>query len=253
VDWNFAIADQDLDFLADGETLTANYNVAVGDASTSASQTVSVVITGANDAVAVTSGPDSADVAEQVDTTGSSTPDTANGSLSFADVDLGDTHSVSVALTSAVWSGDPDYVPPATRADLETALATALNDSTGSGSGSIGWTFNIRDSDLDFLSAGETLTATYDVTVFDGTTSSTQTVTITMTGAQDTAIVVNAVTASVLDTYATDDGQLVAAGNLLIGDSAGDFANALSVTEVNGQPSPDPGYCRRIRHAHGIK
>jgi VCBS repeat-containing protein len=238
VDWNFAIADQDLDYLAAGETLTVNYNVAVGDASTSASQTVSVTITGANDAVAVTSGPESADVAEQANTTGSSTPDTANGSLSFADVDLSDTHSVSVALTSAVWSGDPDYVPPATRADLETALATALNDSTGSGSGSIGWTFNIQDSDLDFLSAGETLTATYDVTVFDCTTSSTQTVTITMTGAQDNAIVANAVTASILDTSATDDGQVVAVGNLITdgGDSAGDLANTLSVTDVNGQP-----------------
>jgi VCBS repeat-containing protein len=236
VDWNFAIADHDLDFLAAGETLTVNYNVGVSDASTSASQTVSVTITGANDAVAITSGPASASVEEQVNTTGSSTPDTANGSLNFADVDLSDTHTVSVALTSAVWSGDPDYVPPATRADLETALATALNDSTGSGSGSIGWTFNIQDKDLDFLSAGETLTATYDVTVFDGATGSTQTVTITMTGAQDNAIVVNSVTADILDTSATDDGQVVAVGNLLTGDSAGDLANTLSVTDVNGQP-----------------
>ena len=51
VDWNFAIADHDLDFLAAGETLTVNYNVKVSDASTNATQTVSVAITGANDAV----------------------------------------------------------------------------------------------------------------------------------------------------------------------------------------------------------
>ena len=31
VDWDFAIADQDLDFLADGETLTIDYTVTVSD------------------------------------------------------------------------------------------------------------------------------------------------------------------------------------------------------------------------------
>jgi VCBS repeat-containing protein len=238
VDLNFAIADHDLDYLAEGQTLTVNYNVKVSDASTNANQTVSVTITGANDDVALTSGPESANVAEQVNTTGSTAPDTATGTLAFADVDLSDTHTVSVALSSAVWSGDPDFVPAGTLNDLQTALATALNDSTGSGSGSIDWTFSIQDKDLDFLSAGETLTATYDVTVFDGFTSSTQTVTITMTGAADNAIAVNPVTASIADTSATDDGQLVAVGNLITdaGDSAGDLANTLHVTDVNGQP-----------------
>ena len=32
VDWNFAIADRDVDFLGGGETLTVNYNVGVKDA-----------------------------------------------------------------------------------------------------------------------------------------------------------------------------------------------------------------------------
>ena len=43
MDWNFNIADHDLDYLAAGETLTVNYNVKVSDASTNANQTVSVV------------------------------------------------------------------------------------------------------------------------------------------------------------------------------------------------------------------
>jgi VCBS repeat-containing protein len=126
----------------------------------------------------------------------------------------------------------------ATQADLAVALATTLHDSTGTGTGSVDWDFAIPDQDLDFLSAGETLTATYDVTVFEGTTSSTPTVTITMTSAQDTAIVINPITASIADTSATDDGQVVAVGNLITdaGDSAGHLANSLSVTDVNGQP-----------------
>src|SRR4051812_21237467 len=57
IDWNFAIADHDLDFLAAGETLTLNYDVKVSDATTSATETVSVEITGANDAPVITSGP----------------------------------------------------------------------------------------------------------------------------------------------------------------------------------------------------
>src|ERR1700710_547232 len=71
VDWNFNIADHDLDFLAEGQTLTINYNIKVSDASTNATQTVSVVVTGDNDDVAISSGPGSAAVAEQPNTTGS--------------------------------------------------------------------------------------------------------------------------------------------------------------------------------------
>ena len=75
---------------------------------------------------------------------------------------------------------------------------TALHDSTGTGSGGVDWTFSIQDKDLDFLAAGDTLTVTYDVTVSDGITSSTQTVTITATGAAD-PLVVNPVDADVFD------------------------------------------------------
>jgi VCBS repeat-containing protein len=240
VDWNFAIADQDLDFLAAGEILTVNYNVKVSDASTSATQTVSVTIKGANDAVAITSGPESGSVAEQPGVTGSTALDTTTpvptGTLAFSDVDLTDSHSVSVTLDSAVWSENSSFVPGETMADLQTALATALHDSTGSGTGNVDWTFSIPDKDLDFLGAGQTLTATYNVTVSDGTTSSTQTVTITATGAAD-PMVVNPVVVSVADTANTDAGNVVAAGNAIadVFDSAGDGGATLSITEVNGQ------------------
>jgi VCBS repeat-containing protein len=236
VDWNFNIADHDLDFLADGQTLTVNYNVKVSDASTNANQTVSVVFTGANDAVAITSGPESATVAEQPNTAGSTALDTTpTGTLNFADVDLTDTHSVNVTLDSAVWSANEFFVPAETLTDLETALQTALHDSAGTGAGGIDWTFSIQDKDLDFLSPGDTLTVTYSVNVSDGFTTSTQTVTIVATGAED-PIVVNPVTAEVFDTAATDAGNLVAAGNAIIdvSDTAGDSSGSLSITAVNG-------------------
>jgi VCBS repeat-containing protein len=242
VDWNFNIADHDLDFLGEGQTMTVNYTVKVSDASTNATQTVSVVVTGANDAVAVTSGPESGSVNEQPGVTGSTSLDSTTpvptGTLSFSDVDLSDTHSVTVAVDSAVWSANPDFtLDPGTLADLQAALMTTLHDSTGSGTGGVDWSFAIQDKDLDFLGSGETLTVTYDVTVSDGITSSTQTVTITATGAAD-PLIVNAATGVALDTVFTDTGNIIGSGNVILdaGDSSGDAGATLSVTDVNGDP-----------------
>jgi VCBS repeat-containing protein len=246
VDWNFNIADHDLDYLAEGETLTVNYNVKVSDASTNADQTVSVVVTGANDAPTISSGPQSSSVSEQANMTGSTSLDTTSpdptGTLNFADVDLSDIHSVNVAVSSAVWSNG-GAVPSATQADLVAALLTTLHDSSGSGAGGIDWTFSIQDKDLDFLAAGETMTVTYDVTVIDAAgASSTQQVTITATGAEDT-LLVNPVSEPLNDTVAADDGNVVATGNLIAdaGDSPGDGVNVLTVTEFDGQPVPVAG------------
>ncbi|MCA6121872.1 VCBS domain-containing protein [Bradyrhizobium sp. WSM 1704] len=237
IDWDFAIADHDLDFLAAAETLTVNYDVRVSDGSTSSTQTVSVVITGANDAVTITSGAGSASLTEQAGVTDSSTPDTTSpvptGTLNFTDVDLSDTHSISVALNTAVWSANPDFLPAETYADLQTALATALHDSTSTGSGGIDWTFSIPDRDLDFLSAGETLTVTYDVTVMDGATSSTQTVTITIDGASD-PVVVTAASADVFDSAGVDAGNVLAAGTVADLEHSVDLSALRTITEVNG-------------------
>jgi VCBS repeat-containing protein len=238
VDWNFNIADQDLDYLAEGETLTVNYNVKVSDNSTDDNQTVSVVVTGANDAVAMTSGPGSASVTEQPDTVGSTSLDSTTpvptGTLTFSDVDLSDSHAVSVAVSSVTMSTGAD-VPNSTQVDLAAALFTTLHDSTGSGSGGVDWSFSIEDRDLDFLADGETMTVTYDVTVSDGVTSSTQQVTITATGAAD-PLVVNPATGAVADTAAQDAGNFVAFGNVITdaGDTGGDANVALSISEVNG-------------------
>jgi VCBS repeat-containing protein len=244
VDWNFGIPDNQVDFLAAGETLTLTYNVNVSDGSDSATQSITITVTGTNDAPAITSGPESGAVAEQANMTNASAPDATNGTLQFSDVDLSDGHSVQVALDSAVWSGGD--ISAQTQADLASALATALHDSTGSGTGSVDWTFSIPDKDLDFLSDGQTLTATYDVTVSDGSTSSTQTVTIVMSGASD-PLTISSATAAVADTPFTDAAQIVAQGNVLAG-VAGDASANTTVTAVNGDPA---NVNHSIAGAHG--
>jgi VCBS repeat-containing protein len=240
VDWTFSIPDNNLDFLAAGETLTVTYNVTVADGSTNATQTVTVTIAGANDAPVITSGPGSASLAEQPNQTGSSALDTTSpdptGALTFSDVDLSDSHTIAVSLASAVWSVDPNFLPGDTQNDLMTALATTLHDSAGAGSGGVDWTFSIPDRDLDFLGPSDTLTVTYDVTVSDASgATSTQQVVITITGAED-PLTVNPVTAQVFDTSSPDAGFTGTGGNVIfdVFDSAGDAGVTLSVTEVNG-------------------
>ncbi|RXH08752.1 hypothetical protein EAS56_27955 [Bradyrhizobium guangzhouense] len=237
IDWNFAIADKDLDYLAFNETLTVNYDIKVADGSTSSMQTVSVVITGANDAVAITSGAQSASLSEQPGVTGSSTLDTTSpvptGTLDFTDADLSDTHSVSVVLDSAVWSAANLIVPGQTMVDLQTALSTLLHDSTGTGHGGIDWTFSIPDADLDFLSVGETLTVQYDVSVADAFTSSTQTVTVTIDGAAD-PLVVTPLTIATADTAGPDAGTAIATGAIFDVIQPVDLSTPRTIVDVNG-------------------
>ena len=114
---------------------------------------------------------------------------TASGTVQFADVDLADSHSVAVSLASAVRSGE-GAVPAATQSDLLHALTTSMtapngHDSTGTGSGALGWTFALPNADATFLAADETLTVIYNVTISDGHGGSvTQPVTLIITGAE---------------------------------------------------------------------
>src|SRR6202035_120306 len=145
------------------------------DLSVSNFEHVNIVLV--NAPVVITSGPESAAVAELPDTTGSSAIDTTAttpaGTLNFTDTDTGDTHTVAVSLASDTLSGGSS-IPAATQADLAAALTTTLHDSTGIGSGSIDWNFGLVDKDFDFLAAGETLTVNYNVAVSDGSSTSTQ-------------------------------------------------------------------------------
>jgi VCBS repeat-containing protein len=70
-------------------------------------------------------------------------------------------------------------------------LSLVKSDSTGTGAGSVDWKYQITDNALDFLAKDETLTVKYDVTIDDhhGATT-TQTVTVTITGTNDTPTIV---------------------------------------------------------------
>jgi VCBS repeat-containing protein len=210
--WDFSVANSEVQYLADGETVTATYTITVADDSgtgmDSATQNVTVVITGTNDTPTITV----VDVAGAV-TEDASTPNlTDSGSVTFAELDETDVINSSVALTNTITTG------PSVPAGLATALNSALSlTQTGTNDGSIDWDFSVANSLTQYLADGETVTATYTVTLTDdsgtGTDTTTQDVTVVITGTNDTPTitvvdVVGAVTEDASTPNLTDSGSI---------------------------------------------
>jgi VCBS repeat-containing protein len=101
----FSAADNTFDFLAAGEILTIIYTVTVTDnQGLSLTQPVTITAIGTNDApVLAAAGPTT--ITKHVGTTGSASPDTTSGTLTFTDVDLTDTHKASASPPTFSWSG----------------------------------------------------------------------------------------------------------------------------------------------------
>ena len=168
VDWTYDIDAGDLEFLAEGEVVTAVFTITVDDGNGgTATQDVTVTLTGSNDAPQVTvDAPEDfteADAAAAQDLVQS-------GEVHFADVDLTDTIDVSFESNDDMtWSRADNSVV----GTLPAGLAQALVDSFSTGAteldneGSIGWTYDVRGLDLDFLNAGDEINFSYTVTVED--------------------------------------------------------------------------------------
>nr|WP_249157869.1 FecR domain-containing protein [Bradyrhizobium sp. KB893862 SZCCT0404] len=197
--WTYTIPDHVFDFLAAGETLTLTYMVRINNNFSvnpeSAFIPITITITGTNDKPVITTS-----VPTITFEGGTSVPggplvsdEATSGTLDFADVDLTDTHTVSVALTSATLP-DGSTVPPGPLAAFQSAMSVAIAsgaDSTGDGTGTINWSLADLPVYLaDFIPRGEVLTLVYTVTVKDaqGATAQ-QTITVTITGTDAPAVV----------------------------------------------------------------
>src|SRR5207244_375736 len=177
--------------LAANGTLPDTYTVTVTDNNgLTSTKPVTITITGTNDQPIVAADASGPHAITELAGTGNATADTATGSLSFTDVDLNDSHIATNSLVSTTWSGGAS-LPSGLATSLAAALATTVStDSTGSGAGTVGFTFSAADSNFDFLAATETLTVTYNVTVTDNNgLTSTKPVTITITSTNHQPIV----------------------------------------------------------------
>ena len=163
VNWTYTLNNAAAQALAQGQTASETYVVTVSDGhGSSTTQNVTITITGTNDQVQITSGVQTGDAKED------SGDYAASGNITFTDADLIDSHNVTVTPGASGYLGSFTTDP--------------LNDSTGTGSGSLGWHFAVDNAALQFLGEGQTITQTYNMAIGDGAV---QTVTITITGTND--------------------------------------------------------------------
>ena len=158
-----------------------------------------ITITGTNDAPVITPVVVAGSVAELADHASeeSTAIHAASGSLNFVDVDLNDSHAISVV--------------PAAAGYLGTFSTSLSNASTGDGAGQVSWSFEVLDAEIEHLGVGDTLTQTYTLSVDDGHGGTdTQDVTITITGANDAPEIVAGGTMG--DVF--EDGSRRASGQL---------------------------------------
>ncbi|MCW3797624.1 VCBS domain-containing protein, partial [Sphingomonas sp. BN140010] len=194
-------ANTDVQHLPAGQTLTDSILVTSEDGT--ATKTITVTITGTNDVVTVVAADTTALGAVVEDTTS-----VASGTIAFTDVDLKDGHTSSVAPA------------PANTTSLGSLVLGAVNEAAGAAGGTVGWTYTINDAAAQYLAAGEVVTETYVVTLDDGHGSTTtQNVTVTITGTNDVAVIGNPTVASVTEDVAVTNGNLVASGSISISDA----------------------------------
>src|SRR5205823_10346803 len=114
--------------------------------------TLTLTINGANDPPALSADAGSPHAkTELAGTSNSNTPDQVSGSLSFTDVDIGDTHTAGASLHSATWSGGAT-IPAASQTALSGAMSASISlDGTA---GTLAWSFSLADKNVDFLAVG---------------------------------------------------------------------------------------------------
>ena len=164
--WTYSVADSAFDFLADGEILTLTYTATVDDGHGGVvTKPITVTVTGSNDTAEITSGAQTATIAEIAGAHDSSTPDTANGTITFTDADLdrhacGDGHQRRASGVKTGLANDDTQL-----SWLSLGYADRFHRSASTGSQA--WTFSAPDQYFDYLADGETVTLTYTVKIDD--------------------------------------------------------------------------------------
>ncbi|PDT65617.1 hypothetical protein CO683_32120 [Bradyrhizobium ottawaense] len=224
--WTYSVPDHLFDFLAKGEKLTLNYVVQVDDGHGGVVSTpVTVSINGAD--VNVEGTNDVPTIVEDLTTpTGAVTEDTAatlaaNGTITFNDPDLTDTHTASFSLKSTISTTHLPGFSDGTSHIGTFALAPVVESPGASSRGSVGWTFTLDDNDpvLQSLAEGQTITQVYTVRIDDhhgGTV--TRDVTVVITGKNDAPTVTSGAAAATGHVVEDADLTLSIGGTLAIQD-----------------------------------
>ncbi|MFM1709106.1 VCBS domain-containing protein [Aeromonas salmonicida] len=184
--WTYNVANGDVQYLGKGETKVETFVVKSLDGT---EHTVTITITGVNDA-AVISGADSGAVLED-----ESKPTlTETGTLSVTDVD----------------GADEAEFKPGLGAPSANALGSLTIDAAGK------WSYEVANDKVQYLGQGETKVETFVVESLDGTS---HTVTITITGVNDGAVVAGDDRGAVTEDLNVVSGKLTDTGVLTVSDA----------------------------------
>ena len=183
ITWDYSVAASAVEYIASGETKEETFTFSLLDGQGgSVERTITITITGTNDAPILTVDAEGG-VTEDADSTTLSD----SGTLSFTDVDVTDTHAVTASYNEdAVWTNTSD-------ATLSDEQITALTNGFVIKGDKSGWDYSVANSATQFLAEGETVTFSYDVTVQDDSgvianNSDTKKVTVTITGTNDISV-----------------------------------------------------------------
>jgi VCBS repeat-containing protein len=208
--------------LASGDAVTATVHVVVADPGTSGLGN-GPTGTGGHIPGAPGAFAENKALSELAHLTGSSLIDTTTGHVSYADVNAGDSPSVSTAFDHFKYhdAAGHDVTATLTAEQLNAINAVAVplvvvQDAGGKNTGAATWTYNVQDHALDFLAEGETLTLTYMARVDNNYAPSDEFTfapfTITITGTNDVpTIVANLTNAS---GGVVEDSNVNASGNI---------------------------------------
>ncbi|RTY34589.1 hypothetical protein EKD02_09775, partial [Chlorobium phaeovibrioides] len=194
--WAFNSGSEAFNYLAAGEKLVLTYTLTASDGTASDDQTVTITITGTNDAPVITQ--ENGDSIAAAITEGTTLSD--SGSITFADLDLTDSPVASEATlsVSALKAGGTTdlTLTAAQQADIEAAFSIT-NVATNTNNGEVTWSYSIAEAALDFLAKDEVVTAVFTITVNDAKGGTdTEDVTITLTGTNDAPTVSSAITSA---------------------------------------------------------
>ncbi len=178
--WSYVLNNAAFQHLAQGASATESFEVKSLDGS--ATQVVTITITGVNDTASITgqaSGSASEDAAAAI-----------TGSLAVSDVDDGQAHTQAAGGASAKgsWSVDADGH----------------------------WAYTVNNAAAQHLAAGASDTDSFAVASADGTAS--QVVVVTINGVNDTASITGSTAGSVTEAGAVGAGTPVASGDVLVTD-----------------------------------
>ena len=214
--------------LAKNQSVTETFTYTITDSQGAASSTtLTVTVKGMNDAPDITVGSGDSDAANLTETNSGLS---ATGTLSIFDVDTLDTvsSSVTTVATGGTYAGLSSL--PLTSAQLLAMFSVSGGEGSTtlqSNPNGIHWNFNSGSQAFNFIPEGQTLTLTYTVRATDsnGATDN-QPVTVTITGTNDSGVLVNDT-----KTIAENASQPDRIGNVLSNDTPDpDYNEGIKVT-----------------------